>query len=234
MQRALAAKTESGLSPEAKVLTASRGPAPVLAAIHLYNANKPMQTESPIPQAPRRIVLIGFMGAGKSTAGPILAERLGWRFIDADHYLQAKTGSTISGLFLQHGEGPFRRMEAEAYAELHREHEVVVALGGGAVEAESTRSLLEKSNDTCVIYLRAPLDILMERCEKQPDAAIRPVLSRRDTLHQRFHARLPHYERAHITVDTEGLHPHIVVDRILHRLVENSIALPLTLKATTT
>jgi shikimate kinase len=193
-----------------------------------------MHPAPPIPQVPRRIVLVGFMGAGKSTIGPLLAERLGWRFIDADSYLQAKTGSTISELFIQQGEPAFRQLEADVFAELHREGEVVIALGGGAVETEPTRSLLEQANDTCVVYLRAPLEVLIERCEKQPGAAVRPVLRRRDTLNQRFHARLPHYERAHIAVDTEGLHPHDVVDRILHQLVENIPALPLTLKAMAT
>jgi len=193
-----------------------------------------MQPASPIPQAPRRIVLVGFMGAGKSTVGAILAERLGWRFIDADQHLQARTGSTISELFQQHGEAAFRRLEAELFAELSRELELVIALGGGAVETGSTRLLLDQSDDTRVIYLRAPLEVLIERCENQPNAALRPVLRQREALGQRFQSRLPHYERAHITVDTDGLHPHIVVDCILHRLVESSAAPPFRLKAMAT
>src|SRR5271170_3656293 len=108
-----------------------------------------MQPAPPIPQAPRRIVLVGFMGAGKSTTGPILAERLGWRFIDTDHYLQAKTGCSISEMFLEQGEAAFRQLEAEVFAELHRDDELVIALGGGAVETESTRSLLEQASETC-------------------------------------------------------------------------------------
>ena len=191
-----------------------------------------MQSDHAIPQAPLRIVLIGFMGAGKSTAGPILAERLGWRFIDADIYLQNRKGSTIADLFSNHGETAFRRMEAEVFSELHGERDLVLALGGGAIESESTRSLLEQSSDTCVVFLNAPLDVLIDRCEKQPDAAIRPVLRQRDALGQRFHSRLPHYQRAHITVDTEGLYPNEVVDRILHQLVESFPAMPWNLKAT--
>lgn len=193
-----------------------------------------MQSASPISQMPHRFVLVGFMGAGKSTAGPILAERLGWQFVDADHYLQAQTGLTIADLFSIQGEENFRRMEAEAFAELYRGRKLVIALGGGALESESTRSLLDQSSDTCMVFLKAPLDVLIERCEKQPNAAVRPVLRQRDVLGQRFHSRLPHYERAHITVDTEGLHPEKVVDRILHLLVENSYALPSTLKAIAT
>jgi len=192
-----------------------------------------MQTDHAISQVPLRIVLIGFMGAGKSTAGPILAERLGWRFIDADHYLQKRSGATIADLFFNLGETAFRRMEAEAFAELHRERDLVLALGGGAIESESIRSLLQQSNNTCVVFLSAPLDVLIKRCDQQPDASIRPVLRQRDALGQRFHSRLPHYQRAHITVDTEDLHPDKVVDRILHQLAENFSAMPWNLKATT-
>jgi len=191
-----------------------------------------MQPDYAIPQTPLRIVLIGFMGAGKSTVGPILAERLGWRFIDADHYLQNRNGTTIGDLFSTHGEAAFRRMEAEVFAELHRERDLVLALGGGAIESESTRFLLRQSNDTCVVFLNAPLEILIDRCEKQIGAAIRPVLRQRDALSQRFHSRLPHYEQAHVTVDTEDLHPDNVVDRILRQLVENFPTSPWNLKAT--
>lgn len=191
-----------------------------------------MQLDHAIPQAPLRIVLIGFMGAGKSTAGPILAERLGWRFIDADQYLQNRTGTTIADLFSSRGEAAFRQMEAETFADLHEERDLVLALGGGAIESESTRSLLEQSRDTCVVFLNAPLHVLISRCDQQPDAAIRPVLRERDALGERFRSRLPHYRRAHITVDTEGLHPTKVVDRILCQLAENFPATPWTLKAT--
>jgi shikimate kinase len=173
-----------------------------------------------IPKIPRRIVLVGFMGAGKSTIGPILAERLGWRFIDADHFLEAQTGSTIAELFAQHGEPAFRQLEADAFIELHRREELVIALGGGAVETESTRSRIERAADTCVIFLRAPLEILIERCEKQPDAAVRPILRQRETLTQRFLGRLPHYEQADLSIDTQSLPPHLVADRLLQQLTE--------------
>jgi shikimate kinase len=191
-----------------------------------------MQPDHAIPQVPLRIVLTGFMGAGKSTAGPILAERLGWRFVDADDYLRNRTGATIADLFFNLGETAFRQMEAEAFAELHRERDLVLALGGGAIESESIRSLLQQSNNTCVVFLSAPLDVLIKRCDQQPDAAIRPVLRQREALGQRFHSRLPHYQRAHITVHTQDLHPDEVVDRILLQLAENFPATPWNLKAT--
>ena len=167
-----------------------------------------------IPQHPARIVLIGFMGAGKSTVGPLLARRMGWQFLDADHVLEQKTELSISEIFARHGEPRFRQMEAEVLTGLCEEHRIVIALGGGAIETEGVRSLLAKSSDTCVIFLEAPLDLLVARCEQQPDAAVRPVLRDRDTLRHRFASRLPHYRSAHITVATDGLAPEAVADRI--------------------
>ena len=103
-----------------------------------------MQPEHPTPRPVERVVLIGFMGAGKSTLGPILADRLGWRFIDADLELESEAGTTIADLFNALGEPAFRQLEANIVARLLSRSNAVLALGGGAVEAETTRSLLSK------------------------------------------------------------------------------------------
>jgi shikimate kinase len=193
-----------------------------------------MQPEHPIPQNVERIVLIGFMGAGKSTVGPILAERLGWHFLDADQVLESEAGVTIAHLFSTLGEPGFRRIEAEVVARLCATTATVVALGGGAIEVESTRSLLANSLGTYVVFLQASLDVLIDRCEQQPGASVRPVLHQRETLQQRFHSRLPHYRSAHLTLNTEGLDPHRVADSLLHQMHENANAIPLHQKAITT
>jgi shikimate kinase len=193
-----------------------------------------MKPEPPISRTVERIVLTGFMGAGKSTIGPILADRLGWRFFDADHELQSQTGTTIADIFTSLGEPAFRRMEAEVVAQLLARHEAILALGGGAVEAEDTRFLLATSANTCVVYLQAPLEILIDRCEQQTDAAVRPVLREREALRQRFHSRLPHYKSAHIIVPTEGFSPGIVADNVLRIMLEAAFAVPLSQKAMTT
>ena len=164
-------------------------------------------------------MLVGFMGAGKSTVGPLVAQRLGWLFIDTDDYLQKKTGSKIPEIFTSLGEPSFRRMEAEAIAELHHQHQVVLALGGGAIEDESTRSLLQHAEDTYVIFLKASLDVLINRCERQTGAVDRPILQQRDTLASRFHSRLHHYEQADLTIATEGLAPESVAHEIVERLM---------------
>jgi len=180
-----------------------------------------MQLRESISHYPARIVLVGFMGAGKSTIGPLLAQRLGWRFVDSDYRLEEKTGARIADLFSELGEPEFRRIEAQLVAELHRDRELVLALGGGAMESESTRLMIAEASDTCVVFLKAPLEILIERCEQQPDAAIRPILNQRNLLDQRFRSRQRHYESAHITVETHGESPATVVDSILKKLQES-------------
>lgn len=166
----------------------------------------------------RRIVLTGFMGAGKSTIGPLLATSLGWQFRDADAVVEAQEGTTVAQIFAQRGEAAFRTLEAEAIREQIQSDGLVLALGGGAMEAASTRELLESATKTCVVFLDAPLDTLVARCIAQPGAAERPVLADREGLLQRFESRLPHYRKAHLTVLTAGLAPGVVVERILEAM----------------
>jgi shikimate kinase len=85
---------------------------------------------------PVRIVLTGFMGSGKSTVGPLVAERLGWRFIDADDVIEREAGTTISQIFAQQGESAFRDLEHKTIRQLALEENLVLALGGGAIERE--------------------------------------------------------------------------------------------------
>lgn len=153
------------------------------------------------------------MGAGKTTVGSLLAERLGWRFLDADHVLQHRTGRTVAQLFELHGEAGFRRMEAETVESLSGEANTVIALGGGAIEHEATRTLLSGTHGTYVIYLEASLDTMLARCRKSD--TVRPLLADPENLAQRLDRRLPHYQSAHLTISTEGLPPASIVDRIL-------------------
>lgn len=170
----------------------------------------------------RRIVLTGFMGAGKSTVGPLLAQRLGWEFLDADSVIESRAGKTIAEIFAEQGEAAFRALEADAIRDHARRENLVLALGGGALETESTRGLLASLDRACVLFLDAPLDLLVARCLAQPgapeSAPVRPVLADRESLRRRFDARVPYYRAAHLTVATAGLAPQAVVDRILEDL----------------
>ncbi|HEY1807439.1 MAG TPA: shikimate kinase [Acidobacteriaceae bacterium] len=170
---------------------------------------------SPLPASIARVLVTGFMGAGKTTVGRMLAERLGWDFADSDHLLEARTGGSIAAIFETHGEPAFRDLEAATIrATVARDH-LVLALGGGALERPETRSLLASLPDSLLIFLDAPLDVLVSRCSVQPDAPVRPVLSDRARLQERWTTRLPWYRQARLTVNTEGCTPDQVAQRIL-------------------
>jgi len=171
-----------------------------------------------LPRTIRRVVLIGFMGAGKSTIGTMLAQSLGWDFLDVDNVIESRTGMTVTQIFAQQGEAAFRALEVEAIREHTFRESLVLALGGGAIESEATREHLAGLNRTCVLFLDAPLDVLVARCLAQPAAAERPVLADREGLMRRFQARLPYYRDAHLTIETAGLTPQAVVSRALESI----------------
>ena len=181
-----------------------------------------MRTDTNLPLAVRRIVLTGFMGAGKSTIGALLAERLGWRFMDTDVFIEARAGSTIAQIFAEQGEDAFRVLETDAVRDCARAERLVLALGGGAVESESTRNALAGLDHACIVFLDAPLEVMVARCVAQPGAAERPVLADRERLVKRLEARLPHYRMAHLTVSTADMTPEAVMDSILQFLLDQS------------
>jgi shikimate kinase len=180
------------------------------------------------------------MGAGKSTVGRILAARLRWPFVDIDSLITAEHGRTVAQIFAGDGEEHFRRLEAEATARVldplqedpdHNYDQAVVALGGGAIETEAVRQLLfDKALSvpaTVTIFLSAPLSELLARChvsatttgetctQGTEEPPIRPLLTAPEPPEARLARRLPHYSRAHLTVDTAGIPAVEVVERIL-------------------
>ncbi len=181
-----------------------------------------MRTQPNLPESIRRIVLTGFMGAGKSTIGELLAQRLRWGFVDTDAVIESRAGMTIARIFAEQGEPAFRELEAEAIRYHAQAEEMVLALGGGAIESEAAREALQSLPHACVVFLDAPLDVMVARCLSQPGAAERPVLRDRERLTARLTARLPHYRRAHLTVSTVDLTPEAVANRILEA-VEDSL-----------
>lgn len=176
-------------------------------------------TESPIPTAPLsadRIVLTGFMGAGKSTVGRLLAAELGWQFADVDAEVEARYGASIAQIFAEHGETEFRRRESAAIARALGRGNVVIALGGGAPETLTNRLLLEQTERTAVIFLDAPFEVLFDRCVLQEGAAVRPLLMDAEAAAQRFRQRAPIYRRcAKHHVDTADHHPQQTVAAVL-------------------
>jgi shikimate kinase len=177
--------------------------------------HSPVQHEpQPVETAqPRRIVLTGFMGSGKSTVGPLVARRLGWRFIDADEVIEQEAGATIAELFARHGESPFRDREHTTIARLAAGDALVLALGGGAIERAETRTLLLATPGTLLVHLEVELATTLARCAGTEH--IRPILADQSNLASRYHKRLPLYRMAHISIPVDKLTPDEIVEAIL-------------------
>ncbi len=165
-----------------------------------------------------RIVLTGFMGAGKTTVGALLARRLGWEFVDSDRVVEERAGCTIAEIFRRDGEVAFRDLEGAAVREIAWSERIVVGLGGGAVEMEATREFLASLSRTLFVYLEAPLEILLARCASHQDGPVRPVLADRAGLAERWRRRIPWYREAHLTVETGRLQPDEVAELIFRTL----------------
>ena len=173
------------------------------------------QTQSTTrPEPPRRIVLTGFMGSGKSTVGPLVAERLGWRFLDADDVIEAEAGIPIAQIFARHGEATFRDLEHATIARLAATDALVLALGGGTIERTETRDLLLAAPGTLLVHLEVELATTLARC--QGTEQTRPVLADQANLAARYQRRLPLYRTAHVSIPVDALTPDEVADAILH------------------
>jgi shikimate kinase len=175
-----------------------------------------------VPAGIDRIVLTGFMGSGKTTVGALLAERLGWRFLDLDREIERRDGRSVPEIFRESTEAHFRHLETAALVALLGQRRVVLALGGGAPEELGNRLLLEQTPHTAVVYLSAPYATLVDRCLNQaanPGATARPVLADLALAEERFQQRRPHYERiASHSVDTSQLVPEATVAAVLQTL----------------
>ncbi|MCW2522264.1 MAG: Shikimate kinase [Frankiales bacterium] len=158
------------------------------------------------------VVLIGFMGAGKTTVGTLLAEALQRPFLDSDQYLEQQLGRAVREVFATDGEARFRQLEHEAVLALLAGPDAVIALGGGAVGDERTRAALGQA---AVVYLRVSYPESMSRVHGDQ---FRPLLHRPE-LDQVYLERLPLYEElAAVTLDTDGRAPSELVEDILEML----------------
>lgn len=166
-------------------------------------------------------MLIGLMGAGKTTVGRICAERLGRPFVDTDDVVESLAHSTVAEVFATDGEGRFRALERQVVADIAASPEaLVVACGGGAVVDPENRRLLRASGH--VVWLRARPAVLHERVG---DGAGRPLLESGPlpTLERLATQREAAYtDAAHARVDTEGVDPQGVADAVLAEWAERA------------
>jgi len=155
---------------------------------------------------PKNIVLIGFMGCGKSHVGRELHQRLRYTLVDMDHVIEQRAGKPITAIFAEDGEQAFRDMETALLRELAEDSSQrhIISTGGGVIGREENRELLRKLG--YVVWLHAPIEVILDRTAKNRD---RPLLHGEDPAaraRELLEKRKPLYqEAAHLKVDTAGL-----------------------------
>jgi len=160
--------------------------------------------ESKVP--PKNIVLIGFMGSGKSTVGRELHQRLGYPLVDMDQVIERRVRKSITAIFASEGEAAFREMETKLLEELSAPNALrrIISTGGGVIGREGNRALLRQLG--YVVWLHAPLAVIMDRTARNRD---RPLLDTEDPaarITALMELRRPLYQEvAHLKVDTGGL-----------------------------
>lgn len=173
------------------------------------------------------IILIGFRGTGKTTAGRLVAERLGWEFIDADDYLQEKAGKDITTIFDEGGENAFRRMEESVIAELCGLEHRVIGAGGGAVLSKKNVKNMKKGG--VVILLEADAETIYERLKADVKTrSQRPRLTDGDLhdeiVHLLEYRRKYYHKAADFTIDTSHLTPEETVQKAITAFEERLTA----------
>ena len=165
----------------------------------------------------QNVFLVGLMGAGKTTIGRMLARKLGMRFVDSDHEIEARTGATIPLIFEIEGEGSFRRREAEVIRDLCGQQGIVLATGGGAILNAESRALLQQCGT--VVYLRASIGSILARTSHDKNRPLLRTADPRGKLEELLAQREPLYmEMAHLVVDTGRPNVQSMVQIIINQL----------------
>lgn len=163
------------------------------------------------------IFLVGPMGAGKSTVGRLIADKLHYQFVDSDHEIEQRTGATIPMIFDIEGEAGFREREESIIDELTQRTEVVLATGGGVVEREKNRQHLRTRG--FVVYLKSPVEALIQRTKHDRNRPLLQTENPGKVLAELMEKREPWYlEMADLVIETQQVSVHRVVKKILERL----------------
>jgi shikimate kinase len=146
------------------------------------------------------VYLTGFMGAGKTSVGRILAARLGWGFVDLDELIEKRASMTISEIFERLGEPKFRRMEESALRQIAESESTVVATGGGTMIEPKNRQIFKERGVT--VWLDIPLSTVVKRLAGQ-DAEKRPLFSDLERVAELYENRLVDYETSDVHIEIE-------------------------------
>jgi shikimate kinase len=164
----------------------------------------------------KNIFLVGFMGAGKTTVGRVLANKIGYSCVDPDQVLEENAGTSISAIFSEFGEDYFRDLESQTLESISAGERQIIATGGGVVIKDRNWDIMKKSGLT--VYLKAPVEVLYERIK---DSTNRPLLQvenplerARELLGSREHL----YQKADLIIDSEKLSVREVADELIRIL----------------
>ena len=161
----------------------------------------------------KNIFLVGFMGAGKSTVGRILADKIGYRYCDADKFIETRAGTTITQIFADHGEKYFRDLESESMEFLSTEEKQVIATGGGVIQRDRNWDAMKSGGIT--VYLKAPIEVIWERIKDSKDRPLLQVENPLETARELLNKRTPLYEKADLIVDTSDISLEEVAEEII-------------------
>ncbi|MDI6783186.1 MAG: shikimate kinase [bacterium] len=159
------------------------------------------------------IVLVGFMGTGKTTVGKLLANKLNWSYVDTDTLIEQKNQHSIPAIFEQYGEPYFRDRESEVIQEVMQKQQQIVATGGGIVLRDQNIAVM-KSNGM-VICLTATPAVIFERTKSDAYRPLLKVTHPQQRIQELLESRASFYAKADITIDTSTLSPEDVVKQIL-------------------
>jgi shikimate kinase len=164
----------------------------------------------------KNIFLIGFMGAGKTSVGRVLAKKMGLDFIDLDEVIKKELGMAIPEIFSRFGEDFFRDEESKVLRSVSQRKGQVIATGGGVVLREGNWEIMK--NDGITIYLKASTGVLWSRVRSNTSRPLLQVENPFERLQELFSKRVSLYERADLMVNTENLSPADVAEKIIREL----------------
>jgi shikimate kinase len=164
-----------------------------------------------------RIVLLGFMGCGKTSTGQLLADKMGYEFADLDHEIESASKATIEELFRDKGEKAFRKMEYEALCQLLKKEDTVLSLGGGAPCFFNSMELINTSSVS--VYLKMSADSLFSRLlnERKHRPLIKDLSEKelKDFISEMLYIREPFYNRAHYKIKAKEIQVGALVDFLM-------------------
>lgn len=163
--------------------------------------------------AGKPLVLVGMMGAGKTTVGRRLASRLGRHFLDSDEEIEKAAQMTIPEIFEQRGEPEFRAGETRVVARVLKDRGVVLATGGGAFVNAETRALMKA--EAVTVWLKAEVDILFERVSRRSNRPLLKTANPRATLEKLIEDRYPIYAEADVTVISRDVPQDVVAGDVV-------------------